>query len=85
MLFTLYKDMLKKHEFLNVLEFIMISLNISMNDIFKFMDINTMFIILQRKIHSALQHRVKSTLKKINYKHYNSFSKFKKHLKQIII
>jgi hypothetical protein len=62
--------MLKKHEFLNVLEFIMISLNISMNDIFIFMDINTMFIILQRKIHSALQHRVKSTFKKNKNKKY---------------
>jgi hypothetical protein len=47
--------MLKKHEFFNVLEFIMISLNISMNDIFIFMDINTMFIILQHQILNELE------------------------------
>ncbi len=35
-----------------------------MNDIFIFMDIITMFIILQHKIHGALQHRVKSTFLK---------------------
>jgi hypothetical protein len=45
---------LKKYEFLDVLEFIMIPLKISVNDIFIFMDINTMFIILQHKIHDAL-------------------------------